>query len=68
MEYTPTFRSSVGLAPVSVSNLPTTTWTLLKVTSKALKAGERMLPVLYSTNETTRTGSLVFDDCSVHAG
>jgi hypothetical protein len=65
LEYTQNFGSNIHFQTVVVNNLPTNAWTLVKVTSTAVKSGERMVPQIYSTNETTHTGSLLYDDCSV---
>jgi len=37
----------------------------VQVPSTAVNSGERMVPQIYSTIGTTKTGSLVYDDCSV---
>jgi hypothetical protein len=68
VEYTPTFSSYVLLGTTSVAKLTPGTWTLVKVTSVAVRSGERMIPQIYSTNETTATGRLLYDDCSVSVG
>ena len=65
LEYTQNYSSNTKLQTTTVNTLPLNTWTLVQVTGVALKAGERIIPQIYSTNETTATGSLVYDDCSV---
>jgi hypothetical protein len=67
LEYTQNFSSYTQLQTVTVNTLPLNTWTLVQVTGVALRAGERIIPQIYSTTETTATGSLVYDDCSVTA-
>ncbi len=67
LEYTQDFSSYTQLQTVTVNTLPLNTWTLVQVTGVALRAGERIIPQIYSTKETTATGSLVYDDCSVTA-
>ena len=65
LEYTQNFGSSIHLQTTLINNLPVNTWTLVQVSSTAVHSGERMVPQIYSTNETTATGSLIYDDCSV---
>jgi hypothetical protein len=65
LEYTSNFSSNVQLGSTAISSLPANVWTLVRVTSTAVNSGERMIPQIYSTNQTTATGSIVYDDCSV---
>ena len=65
LEYTQNFSSNTQLQTVTVNTLPLNTWTLVQVSGVALRAGERIIPQIYSTKETTATGSLVYDDCSL---
>ncbi|MEO6821183.1 MAG: fibronectin type III domain-containing protein, partial [Candidatus Nanopelagicales bacterium] len=65
LEYTQNYGSHINLSASIVSNLPVGTWTLVKVSSAAVNSGERIIPQIYATNETTNTGSLIYDDCSV---
>jgi hypothetical protein len=67
LEYTQNFGSNTRLQTTTVASLPANTWTLVSVTSTAVRSGERMVPQIYSTNETTATGTLLYDDCSVTA-
>ncbi len=67
LEYTQNFSSNTQLQTVTVNTLPLNTWTLVQVSGVALRAGERIIPQIYSSKETTATGSLVYDDCSVTA-
>jgi hypothetical protein len=68
LEYTQNYGRSIHLSTTALSNLPVGTWTQVKVSSAAVNSGERMIPQIYSTNETTKTGSLLYDDCSVVSG
>jgi hypothetical protein len=65
LEYTHNYSSSLHLQTTVISALPLNVWTKVQVSSTAVNSGERMVPQIYSTNETTNTGSLVYDDCSV---
>ena len=65
LEYTQNYSSNTHFQTVTLASLPLNTWTQVTVTSAALRSGERMIPQIYSSNETTATGSLLYDDCSV---
>jgi hypothetical protein len=65
LEYTQNFSSDTPLQSVTVTNLHLSTWTLVQVTGVAVRAGERIIPQIYSSMETTANGSLVYDDCSL---
>jgi len=65
LEYTQNFGSNTQLQTVTVINLHLNTWTLVRVTGVAVRAGERIIPQIYSSKETTANGSLVYDDCSL---
>ena len=67
LEYTQNFSSVINLQSNLTSALPLAKWTNVAVTSTAVNSGERMIPQIYSTNETSANGSLVYDDCSVTA-
>ena len=67
LEYTQNFSTNTQLQTVTVTNLHLNSWTLVQVTGVALRAGERIIPQIYSSKETTANGSLVYDDCSVTA-
>jgi hypothetical protein len=67
LEYAQDYSSNIKLGSTVVSSLPTGSWTLMKVTGTATASGKRIIPQIYSTNETTNTGSIVYDDCSVIA-
>jgi hypothetical protein len=65
LEYTQNYSSNTKLQTTTVNTLPLNTWTLVQVTAVALRSGERIIPQIYSSKETTATGSLVYDDCSL---
>jgi hypothetical protein len=67
LEYTQNWSSYVNLGQVSTptAGLPANTWTLLKVTGRATRSGVRIVPQIFATTQTTRTGTVVYDDCSV---
>lgn len=66
LQYAQNFSSNTNLGSNLISGLPTNTWTLVRVTGTATTSGLRITPQIYSTNETTRTGSIAYDDCSVY--
>ena len=68
MEYTQAFGSGTVLQTTQLNNLPANAWTQATVTTTALRSGERIIPQIYSTNEKTSTGNLLYDDCSVTGG
>jgi titin len=65
LEYTQSYSSSITVATVSMSSLPSGSWTLVRVVGTAVNASERMIPQIYSTNQTSTNGSMLYDDCSV---
>ncbi len=67
LEYTQNFGSAINLQSVQTNALPLAKWTLVQVTSTAVNSGERMIPQIYSSNETSANGSMLYDDCSVTA-
>ena len=68
LEYNQTFSSTIHFQTVVVSRLTPGVWTQLTVTSTAVNSGDRMVPQIYSTNQTSATGTITYDDCSVTAG
>ncbi|MDR6972794.1 fibronectin type III domain-containing protein [Leifsonia shinshuensis] len=68
LEYTQNFSSDVHLPLTSIASLPAGAWTKVTWSGVAQRSGERMIPQIYSTNQTSSTGSIVYDDCSVIAG
>jgi Fibronectin type III domain len=67
MQYAQNYSSYTNLGSTALTNLPLGTWTLVKVAKVATLSGLRMIPQIYSTNQTLSTGSLIYDDCSVTA-
>src|ERR1019366_7512941 len=67
LEYTQDFSSVINLQNNLTSALPLDSWTNVAVTSTAVHSGERMIPQIYSSKETSTNGSLLYDDCSVTA-
>jgi hypothetical protein len=67
LEYTQSFGSVINLQSIQTNALPLAKWTLVQVTSTAVNSGERMIPQIYSSNETSTNGSMLYDDCSVTA-
>jgi hypothetical protein len=65
LEYTPNYTSYVQLGQTVVTSLPVGGWTLVQVSGIAARSGERIIPQIYSTNQTASNGVLVYDDCSV---
>lgn len=62
LEYTKNYSSNVQLATKNVTSLPANTWTRIAVSGTAVKSGERVIPQIHSTNQTTSTGNIVYDD------
>jgi hypothetical protein len=67
LEYTQNWGSFVSIGQVSTpaAGLPLNTWTLMRVSGRAVRSAERVVPQIYSTTQTTRTGTVMYDDCSV---
>jgi hypothetical protein len=67
LEYTQNWSSSVSIGQFNTpaAGLPANTWTLVQVSGRAVRSGERIVPQIFSTTQTTRTGSVLYDDCSV---
>ena len=59
----PTSRSGT----TTVNNLSTAAWTPVTVTGTATASGRRVILQIYSTNQTSTTGTIAYDDCSVVA-
>lgn len=68
LEYARDYSSDTHLGVTTVASLPTGVWTQVVVTSKAVVSGDRMIPQIYSTNQTTATGTIAYDDCSLTTG
>ncbi|MCU1422022.1 MAG: hypothetical protein JWN36_1673 [Microbacteriaceae bacterium] len=67
LEYTQNFGSNIHVGTSATTTVGAGAWTLVTVSGVAAKAGERMVPQIYSTTETTSTGSMLYDDCSLTA-
>jgi hypothetical protein len=65
LQYTQNYGSNTNIGTVSVTNLSTTAWTLVKVSGVATSSAQRIIPQIYSTNQTSTTGTINYDDCSV---
>ncbi|MCL2850464.1 MAG: metallophosphoesterase [Micrococcales bacterium] len=65
LQYTANFGSNQNLGTTVVSTLPANTWTKVSVTGTATAAGQRIIPQVYASFQTTATGYLVYDDCSL---
>ena len=66
LEYTQNYSSNIHLNPVTtLAAVPVGVWTKVTVTSTAINSGERVIPQIYSSNETSANGSIYYDDCSV---
>jgi hypothetical protein len=67
LEYTQNWSGNVNLGQVNTpaAGLPVNTWTLVQISGRAVRSGERIVPQIYATNQTTLTGSVQYDDCSV---
>src|ERR1019366_4554112 len=63
LEYTQNYSSVINLQNNLTTALPLASWTNVAVTSPAVNSGERMIPQIYSSNETSANGSLLYDDC-----
>lgn len=65
LEYPTDWSTSTHLTTTTVKALPVSTWTAVRVSSVAVNSGDRIVPQLYSANQTTKTGSITYDDCSL---
>ena len=65
LQYTQNFATNQKLGTNIVSTLPANTWTKVTVTGTATAAGQRIIPQIYASFQTTSTGYLVYDDCSL---
>lgn len=68
LEYAHDYSSDTHLGVTTVASLPAGVWTQVVVTSKAVASGDRMIPQVYSTNQTTANGTITYDDCSLTTG
>jgi len=67
LEYTQNYSSYVNIGQVIVTNIPAGSWTQVLVSGISTTSGRRVIPQIYSTNQTTTTGTVTYDDCSVVA-
>lgn len=65
LEYPSNWSRATHLATKTITTLPAGTWTAVSFTAAAVNSNDRMIPQLYSTNQTTKTGSITYDDCSL---
>jgi hypothetical protein len=68
IEYNQAFTAHTLLQTTLINKLTPGVWTQISVSSTALASGERMIPQIYSANQTSASGSITYDDCSVFAG
>ena len=68
MQYTQAFGSGTTLATTQSTTLAANTWTVMRITGTATQNGYRVIPQAYSTNQTSATGTVYYDDCSVTSG
>lgn len=62
------YSTRIQLASKTITSLPAKSWTKISITGTAARSGERVIPQIYSTNQTTLTGHIVYDNCSVTGG
>lgn len=67
LEYTQNFSSNIHLPTTTATALPVGVWTNIVATGTAVNSGERMIPQIYATSQTS-AGSIAYDDCSLTAG
>ncbi|MHA7145588.1 outer membrane protein assembly factor BamB family protein [Arthrobacter sp. TmT3-37] len=65
LQYAADMSSNTKLVTKTQTQLPANTWTKITVTGTATKTGTRIIPQIYSINQTTTTGSITYDDCSL---
>jgi outer membrane protein assembly factor BamB len=65
LEYPTNWSKSTLLTRTTFKPLPVSTWTAVQVSAVAVNTGDRIIPQLYSTNQTTETGVIAYDDCSL---
>jgi hypothetical protein len=66
LQYTQDFGANVKLGTTVLTNLPVNTWTPITVTATATANGQRIIPQIYASLQTTGTGHLVYDDCTLN--
>jgi hypothetical protein len=65
LQYTQDFGAYQNLGTTVVDTLPANVWTRVAVTGTATASGQRVIPQIYASFQTTSTGHLVYDDCSL---
>jgi hypothetical protein len=68
LEYPADWSKSTHLTSTTYKALPISTWTEVRVSSVAVNSGDRIVPQLYSNKQTTKTGTITYDDCSLTRG
>ncbi len=68
LEYNQSFSTNFHTQTTLISKLTPGVWTPISVTATAINSGDRMVPQIYSSNQTSTTGPITYDDCSVTAG
>ena len=53
------------LGTKTTTALPPNVWTLVTISGTASQNGYRVIPQIYSTNQTSATGTIAYDDCSL---
>ena len=64
-QYTQAFSSGVTLGTKTTSTVPANVWTLVTISGTATQNGYRVIPQIYSTNQTSAKGTIVYDDCTL---
>ncbi|GEM_PF-684803 len=65
LQYDQLIKVNTNIGTTTATALPLNTWTLVRVTGTATIAGYRIIPQVYATVQTSSTGSVIYDDCSV---
>ena len=65
LEYTQNYSSVINLQDNVTNALPVGVWTFVQVPGVAAKSGERMIPQIFSTTQTSANGAMLYDDCSL---
>jgi len=65
MQYDQPIKAGTVLGATTATALPLNTWTQVQITDTATIADYRIIPQVYATLQTSSTGSVIYDDCSV---
>ena len=65
LEYTQNYSANTKLGVKSNNNVGSSSWTLITTSGVALNSGYRMIPQIYTTNQTATSGAMLYDSCSV---